>query len=246
MRRTSLALALVASLTSVPAEAKKSSPRARPERQTAPAVAPAPAEPTIPASSWQSLKNSWVEVTTREGQVVRGRLAGSDDTTATIVIKSGEVVPLQLRDAVALKQVAAPPPPPSAQPLTLEAKDADRVAGLEQRYGAAYGAPKGKKLHTAGAVVLSLGLTQVVIGVGLGVVSLIGGGDDVLGGAGLGLLLSGGVTCAVGGPLMVKGKTRRREYYDWLHQQEMRGQARLAPGFVHLRGGGGLSMRLAF
>ena len=192
------------------------------------------------------MKNSWVEVTTREGQVVRGRLAGSDDTTATVVIKSGEVVPLQLQDAVALKQVAPPPPPPSAQPLTLEAKDADRVAGLEQRYGADYGAPKGKKLHTAGAVVLSLGLTQVVIGVGLGVVSLIGGGDDVLGGAGLGLLLSGGVTCAVGGPLMVKGKTRRREYYDWLHQQELRGQARLAPGFVRLRGGAGLSMRLAF
>ena len=122
----------------------------------------------------------------------------------------------------------------------------DSLVFMPGGYGTDYGAPKGKKLHTAGAVVLSLGLTQVVIGVGLGVVSLIGGGDDVLGGAGLGLLLSGGVTCAVGGPLMVKGKTRRREYYDWLHQQEMRGQARLAPGFVHLRGGGGLSMRLAF
>lgn len=246
MRSTYLALALVASLASGFAEAKKSAPRARPERQATPAAAPAPAEPAIPPSSWLSLKNAWVEVTTADGRTIRGRLAGSDDTTATVVTKSGEVVPLEIGNAVALKQVAPPPPPPSAQPLTLEAKDADRVAGLEQRYSADYGAPKGKKLHTAGAVVLSLGLTQVVIGVGLGVVSLIGGGDDVLGGAGLGLLLSGGVTCAVGGPLMVKGKTRRREYYDWLHQQELRGQARLSPGFVRLRGGAGLSMRLAF
>lgn len=152
-------------------------------------------------------------------------------------------MPLVILEAVALKQVTPPTPPP---PLTLEAKDVKRVAALEQRFGAAYRVPKGKKMHTAGAVVLSLGLTQVVIGVGLGVVSLLGGGDEVFNGASLGLLLSGGVTVAVGAPLAVEGKKRRRRYYDWLHQQEIRGQARLIPGFVPLRGGGGLSMRIAF
>jgi hypothetical protein len=35
------------------------------------------------------------------------------------------------------------------------------MAGLGQRYGAAYGAPKGKKLHTAGGVVLSWGLRRL-------------------------------------------------------------------------------------
>jgi small nuclear ribonucleoprotein (snRNP)-like protein len=193
-----------------------------------------------------SLKDTWVEVTTHDGRVVRGRLAGSDDTTATIVSQSGEVVPLEIKDAVALKQVTPPTPPPPTQPVTLEAKDAGRVAALEQRYGAGYGQPKGKKMHTAGAVVLSLGLTQAVLGVGLGIVSLAFGGDEVFGRASVGLLLSGGVAVAVGAPLTVKGKARRRQYYDWLHQQEIRGQARFTPGYVPLRSGGGLSMRIAF
>ena len=201
MRCTPLAFALVASLTSASTEAKKPSSRARPEKQTA--AAPVPAEPAIPPSSWLSLKDTWVEVTTHDGRVVRGRLAGSDDTTATIVSQSGEVVPLEIKDAVALKQVTPPTPPPPTQPVTLEAKDAGRVAALEQRYGAAYGQPKGKKMHTAGAVVLSLGLTQAVLGVGLGIVSLAFGGDEVFGRASLGLLLSGGVAVAVGAPLTV-------------------------------------------
>lgn len=157
----------------------------------------------------------------RDGQTVRGRLAGSDDKTATIVSQSGDVVPLEILNAAALKQVTPPPLPPPAQPLTFDAKDADRVASLEKRHGASYGAPNGKKMHTAGAVVLSLGLTQLVFGVGLGVVALLTDDGEVFGRASIGLLLSGGVTVAVGAPLAVKGKKRRRKYYDWLQQQEL-------------------------
>ena len=246
MRRTSLAFALLAALTSAPAEAKKPSPRARPQRQNAPAAAPAPTEPTIPPSSWLSLKNTWVEVTMRDGRIVRGRLAGSDDKTATVVSQSGDVVPLEIPDAVALKQVTPPTPPPLAQPLTFDAKDTNRVAALEKRYGAAYGAPNGKKMHTAGAVVLSLGLTQLVFGVGLGVVALLTEDGEVFGRASIGLLLSGGVTVAVGAPLAVKGKKRRRQYYDWLQQQEVGGQTRITPSFAPVRGGGGVSLHIAF
>lgn len=182
----------------------------------------------------------------RDGRIVRGRLAGSDDKTATVVSQSGDVVPLEIQDAVALKQVTPPTPPPPAKPLTLDAKDADRVAALEQRYGAAYGAPKGKKMHTAGAVVLSLGLTQLVLGVGLGVVALLTEDDEVFRRASIGLLLSGGVSVAVGAPLAVKGKKRRRKYYDWLQQQELGGQARITPRFAPMRGGGGFSLHIAF
>lgn len=155
-------------------------------------------------------------------------------------------MPLEIQDDVALKQVKPPTPLPPAQPLTFDAKDVDRVTALEKRYGAAYGAPNGKKMHTAGAVVLSLGLTQLVFGVGLGVVALLTEDGEVFGRASIGLLLSGGVTVAVGAPLTVKGKKRRRQYYDWLQQQEVGGQARVTPSFAPLRGGGGLLMRIAF
>ena len=57
-------------------------------------------------------------------------------------------MPLEIQDAVALKQVKPPTPLPPAQPLTFDAKDVDRVTALEKRYGAAYGAPNGKKMHT--------------------------------------------------------------------------------------------------
>ena len=246
MRSISLAAALVVSLAASSVEAKKTPPRSRQQRQPATTVAPAAPEPAIPPSSWLSLKNSRVEVSMADGRTVRGRLAGSDDTTATVVGPSGEVLPLAIRDAVGLKQVAPPPPPPASQPLTLDAKDAARVSALEQRYGAAYSEPKGSKMHTAGAVVLSLGLTQVVIAVGLGVAALALDDAEVLGKASLGLLFSGAVTVAVGAPLAVKGKKRRLKYYDWLHRQEVGGQARVTPSFAPLRSGGGLSLRVAF
>ena len=245
MRSASLAAALFASLAASSVEAKKSPPRSRPQRPPTTAAPEAP-EPAIPPNSWLSLKNAWVEVSMADGRTVRGRLAGSDDTTATVVRPSGEVVSLAIRDAIGLKQVAPPPPPPASQPLTLDAKDSDRAAALEQRYGAAYSEPKGNKMHTAGAVVLSLGLTQVIIAVGLGVAALALDDAEVLGKTSLGLLLSGGVTVAVGAPLAVKGKKRRLKYYDWLHRQEVGGQARVAPSFVPLRSGGGLSVRVAF
>ncbi len=238
----SLALALVASLPSQPVEAKKPPTRSRSQRQAAPATP----EPAIPPSSWLSLKNAWVEVSMADGRSIRGRLAGSDETTATVVSKSGEVVPISIREAASLKQIEPPPPPPPSQPLTLDSKDVARVSALELRYGAAYGEPKGKKMHTAGAVVLSVGLTEVVLAVGLGVAALLLDDAEVIGKASLGLLFTGAVTVAVGAPLAVKGKKRRLKYYDWLHQQEVRGQARIAPGYLPLRGGAGLSMRIAF
>jgi hypothetical protein len=86
---------------------------------------------------------------------------------------------------------------------------------------------------------------QLVLSLGLGIAT-IATEDEVFGRASIGLLVSGLVHVVVGAPLTVKGKRRRLTYYDWLHKQEMRDQARLVPGFVPLRGGGGMSLRLAF
>jgi len=86
---------------------------------------------------------------------MRGRLAGSDDKTATVVAAGGEVVSVALKDATELREVAPPAaPPPAAPPTpppTLATKDVPRVQELEQRYGAKYTEPKGKAMHNAGA-----------------------------------------------------------------------------------------------
>ena len=85
-----------------------------------------------------------------------------------------------------------------------------------------------------------------VISGGLGIATLALDGDEFLAAPGIGLLISGLVTVAVGGPLMGKGKRRRTAYYDWLHQQSLRDQARVTPRAPTLRGGGGLSLRVVF
>ncbi|MDC0722477.1 hypothetical protein [Nannocystis bainbridge] len=240
MRPAVLAL-LSLSLVAAPAAAKRP-PKAKPTVSREESPAPVPA---IPPNSWRALKDAWVEVTLRDGGAVRGRLAGSDDSRATIVERSGQVRALAIADAVKLRQVEAPPAPPPPAPLTLEAKDAARVAALETEFGAAYTKPKGKKMHTAGSIVLSLGLTQAVLGVGFGIVAALSQ-DDVFRATSIGLLISGGVTIAVGAPLMVKGKKRRLEYYKWLYQQSLGNQSRVVPGFTPLRGGGGVTLRVAF
>ena len=175
-----------------------------------------------------------------DGRTVRGRLAGSDENTATVVEKTGQVISIAIIDATNLTETTPPVPTP---PPTLEARDAPRVAMLERDFGDRYSKPKGKKMHTAGSVVLSLGITQAVLGVGFGVVAAISG-DELFGATSIGLLLGGGVTIAVGAPLYVKGKKRRLEYYRWLHQQSL--AARISPGFLAVRGGGGPSIRIAF
>lgn len=223
----------------MPAEAKKKSTRT--PQPPAAAVTP-PAEPSIPSSSWQSLKGSWIEASLRDGAVVRGRVAGADGATATVVLPTGEVKPVPLENVVSLRETSPPPTPP---PLTLDNRDAERAVALEKLYGNGYKAPKGKGMHNAGAIVLSLGLTQLVISLGLGIAA-VAIEDEVFARASGGLLVSGLVHVAVGAPIMVKGKRRRLAYYDWLHKQELRNQARLVPGFVPLRGGGGMSLRIAF
>ncbi|MBL9099489.1 MAG: hypothetical protein JNL82_00960 [Myxococcales bacterium] len=120
------------------------------------------------------------------------------------------------------------------------------MQALEQRYGANYTSPKGKAMHNAGSALVALGITQLVISGGLGIATLALDGDEFLAAPGIALLVSGLVTVAVGGPLMGKGKRRRTAYYDWLHQQSLRDQARVTPGALTLRGGGGLSLRVAF
>jgi len=239
VRHTTLVFALIPLLASAPVEAKKKSVRA-PQPPAAPATPPA--EPSIPASSWQSLKGSWVEASLRDGTVVRGRVAGADAKTATVVLASGDVKPVDLTNVVALRETSPPPTPP---PLTLDNRDAERATSLEKLYGHNYKAPKGRGMHNAGAIVLSLGLTQLVLSLGL-LIAAVSTEDEVFGRASGGLLVSGLVHVAVGAPLLVKGKRRRLTYYDWLHKQEMRDQARVVPGFVPLRGGGGMSLRLAF
>lgn len=241
MRSAALVL-LSLSLVAPPAAAKRP-PKTKPTVSRE--ESPAPSALAIPPSSWRALKDAWVEVVLRDGGVVQGRLAGSDDSTATIVEKSGQVRALPIADALELRQVAAPPAPPPPAPLTLDARDAPRVAALEAEFGATYTKPKGKKMHTAGSIVLSLGLTQAVLGVGFGIVAALSQ-DDLFRATSIGLLLSGGVTIAVGAPLMVKGKKRRLEYYKWLHQQSLGNQTRVVPGFAPLRGGGGVTLRVAF
>ncbi|MCY0989720.1 hypothetical protein OV203_41215 [Nannocystis sp. ILAH1] len=239
--RPAVLVLLSISLVAAPSAAKRP-PKAKPVVSRKEAAPPAPA---IPASSWRALKDAWIEVSLRDGGVVQGRLAGSDDRTATIVEKSGHVRALAIADALELRQVAAPPAPPPPAPLTLEAKDAARVAALEKQYGAGYTKPKGKKMHTAGSVILSLGLTQAVLGVGFGIVTALSQ-DDVFRATSIGLLISGGITIAVGIPLMVKGRERRLDYHEWLQQQSLGGQARVVPGITPLRGGGGVNLRISF
>jgi small nuclear ribonucleoprotein (snRNP)-like protein len=242
MRVTATTLMLAVSLSASPAEAKSRPPKP-PKRE-------ATVSPDIPPSTWRAMQDASIEVKLRDGRTVRGRLAGSDDKTATVVAADGEVVSVALKDATELREVAPPAPPapaaPPPPPPTLDTKDAPRVQELEQRYGARYTKPKGKAMHNAGSALVALGITQLIISGGLGIATLALDGDEVLAAPGIGLLISGLVTVAVGGPLMGKGKRRRVAYYDWLHQQSLRDQARVTPGALTLRGGGGLSLRVAF
>lgn len=63
----------------------------------------------------------------RDGRTVRGRLAGVDESIATIVEQSGQVVALELPDALDLRQVEAPAPPapPPALPMTSTSADVE-------------------------------------------------------------------------------------------------------------------------
>lgn len=194
------------------------------------------------------MEDTTVEVKLTDGRTVRGRLAGADDKTATIVSTDGTVVPVALVDATEIREVApvAPPKPvtPPLPPPTLDPRDADRVDALAQRYGAGYDKPKGEKMHTAGSVLVALGVTQMIVSGGLGIAWLALDDGTALFAPGIGLLIGGLATVAVGGPLMRKGKERRQTYYAWLHQQSL--QSRFTPAPLMLRGGGGVSFRLAF
>jgi hypothetical protein len=245
MRATAMTIMLAFSLSAPLAEAKSRPPKP-PKREST-------TSPAVPASTWRAMHDASIEVKLRDGRTIRGRLAGSDGKTATIVATGGEVVSLALKDATELREVAPPAPPPPAAPApppppppTLDTKDAPRVQELERRYGANYTSPKGKAMHNAGSALVALGITQLIISGGLGIATLALDGDEFLAAPGIGLLVSGLVTVAVGGPLMGKGKRRRTAYYDWLYQQSLRDQARVMPGALTLRGGGGLSLRVAF
>ena len=123
MRAIATTLTLALSLSAYSAEAKPRPPK--------PPKSEATVSPKIPASTWRAMHDTSIEVKLRDGRTIRGRLAGSDDKTATVVAPGGEGVSVALKDAVELREVAPPAPPPPAAPPppppTLDTKDAPRV-----------------------------------------------------------------------------------------------------------------------
>lgn len=90
------AVLLCLSLISPPVVAK--SPKAKTKLSASKATRDA--APLIPQSAWNALTNTWVEVSVRDGRTVRGRLVGVDQSIVTIVEQSGQVVALELPNAL--------------------------------------------------------------------------------------------------------------------------------------------------
>lgn len=102
-----------------------------------------------------------MEVSIRDGRTVRGRLAAADESTATIVEQSGQVIALNLTEALNLRQVADPLAPTTRSP---DPQEMDITEEFQTRR------PKGIGLLVSGGVVSTVGLIGVgLFGAGFGV-----------------------------------------------------------------------------
>lgn len=187
----------------------------------------------IPLKLIHILKNYYVEILTREGKIFRGKLIIFDDINITLLNSLNKTILININEILEIKQLVEP------KPLTLSKEDAPRVELLKRQFGSEYLKPNGEKMHNIGSALLALSITEHVIGTGLAVAAYRTE-DTVFSITSASLIIGGIVTAAIGIPIMVKGKTRRLNYYKWLYERSLTGK------FLPMQKGGGIVLKIVF